>query len=68
MRIKRVVQVLLQISCGATTPVLKDMQIGPSLILPEENREGDDEAVNTPVFVCHSEVAQLITVHGDCTL
>lgn len=62
VRIKGVVQVPVQVSYGATTPVLKDVQIGLSLILPEENREGDEDAGNTPSFVCYSEVEQLTTV------
>lgn len=51
MRIKWKVQVFAQVSCGAATPVLKDVQIGLPLILQEKKREGDDDddddAVNT---------------------
>lgn len=39
MRIQRVVQVLAKVSCRTATPVFKDMQISPSLILQDVNRE-----------------------------
>lgn len=61
MRVKWVVQVLAQVICGAATPVLKDVQIGLALILPEEKRECDGSAVYTPLLVCRSEVARLMT-------
>lgn len=40
MRIQRVVHVLVEVSYRTATPVLKDVQIGLSLVLREEEREG----------------------------
>ncbi len=39
MRIQREVQVLAEVSCGTAAPVLKDVQVGLSLILRGEKRE-----------------------------
>lgn len=44
MRIQRVVPVLAEGSCRSATPVFKGVQIGPSLKLQEEKREGEDDA------------------------
>jgi hypothetical protein len=37
MRVQRVVQVLPELVYGAPTPVLKDVQVGPSFVLRREH-------------------------------
>lgn len=59
MRIQWEVPVLAEGSCRSATPVFKGMQIGPSLKLQEEKREGEDDAGNTQICVA---VSQLDTI------